>query len=345
MALKILILVDYRQQFWLKATHKEANFDLPLLKRRFEECGCFVEIKEFSEISFRDTSYDNTYVIYQSTEDWGQFYNSYIEDILMGLKLSGALLIPEFPYFRAHNNKVFMEILRDVSSSDEVKSIKSSYFGNYEEYLKNFNELNENPIVFKLSNGCQSKNVRLLVNRKGKLNVPKLLTKTFSLYPWLINILKPMLKKTYPTYKKRSNHKKKFIVQDFIEGLDGDYKILVFNNKYYVLSRRIRKNDFRASGSGFFDYVEDVPDGILDYAKKVFDEFDVPFISLDVAHKDSKFYLIEFQFVHFGAYTLEKSPFYFQQKDGAWQIVNETSVLEHEFADSVVHFINNQIDN
>lgn len=343
--MKVLILIDYRQQFWLKATHKEANYDLELMKLSFEKYGCFVEIREFSEICFRDMTYENTYVIYQSTEDWGQYYNSYIEDVLMGLKLAGAILIPDLQYFRAHNNKVFMEIMRDILASVEVKSIKSRYFGTYEEYLRKINEFSERTVVFKLSNGCQSKNVRLLINQKEKLNIPRVKTRTFNFYAWFINEVKPMLKKIYPTYRKRSNNKKKFIIQDFIDGLDGDYKILVFDKKYYVLSRKIRKNDFRASGSGFFDFVKDVPDGILDYAKKVFEEFDVPFISLDVAHKNSKFYLFEFQFVSFGTYTLEKSPFYFEQNNNCWQVVCDRSILEQEFAASIVQYINKHIDN
>ena len=109
----------------------------------------------------------------------------------------------------------------------------------------------------------------------------------------------------------------------------------MIGERAYAFRRFKRKNDFRASGSGFFDFVKDVPDGILDYAKKVFEEFDVPFISLDVAHKNSNFYLIEFQFVHFGTYTLEKSPFYFQQNENSWQVMNSTSILEQEFAASI----------
>jgi hypothetical protein len=337
--MRILILIDYRGQFWLKSTHKEANFDLELLRSSFAELGYGVQIQPFSEVSFNGRSYENTFVVYQSTQDDCLLYKSYIEDILLGLKLAGATLIPDFHFFRAHHNKVFMEILRCTSSLDQIKNIRSRWFGTYEEYLANLNEFQEMPVVFKLADGDQSKHVRLLKNPRDKLLIPRRLSATFSPYGWAVNKIKPLLRTTYPGYHRRSDHRRKFIVQDFVPDLDGDFKVLVFYGKYYVLHRRTRKNDFRASGSGLFSFRRQLPAGLLDFAARVFDWFQVPFISLDVASKDSHFFLMEFQFVHFGCYTLEKSDFYFVRGDGGWRVVDQRSVLEKEFARSVVSHI------
>jgi len=49
-------------------------------------------------------------------------------------------------------------------------------------------------------------------------------------------------------------HRSKFIVQEFIPDLSNDWKVLVFWDKYYVLRRKNRPNDFRASGSGLFSF-------------------------------------------------------------------------------------------
>lgn len=343
---KILILLDYRQQFWLKTDHKEANFDIGLLKSEFEKRGCITDIINFRQIDFKNNDYSNTFVIYQSTEDPDHFYKSYIEDCLLGLQLKGATLIPGFHYFRAHDNKVFMEILRDVNDYKYVKDLKSEYFGSYEDYMQSDVIQFNKPKVFKLSAGAQSKNVFLLKSKKDFQKIPTKKSRTFNFYYWLVDQIKPFLKKTYPNYRKKSHHRRKFIIQNFVPGLNGDFKVLVYGVDYYVLSRKVKENDFKASGSGLFSYTKELPDGLLKYAKNCFESFDVPFIGLDIAVKDGKFYLIEFQFVHFGNYTLEKSPFHFKlNKNEKWDLVEKKVVLEEEFAKTINQFILNKIEN
>ena len=334
--MRVLIVLDYRGQFWLKTTHKEANYDLDLLVDSFRALGYPPELTTFSQLRFDGRSYADTAVVYQSTQDDGLLYKSYIEDVLLGLKLGGATLVPDFHYFRAHHNKVFMEILRRVSGLEEIQRPNSRWFGTYEEYSSALDTLGDGRLVFKLSDGDQSKHVRLLNSTAEKLRIPRRLSWTFNPYFWLVDKIKPFMKGTYPGYRHRSDRRRKFIVQDFISGLDGDYKVLVFADKYYVLHRKNRENDFRASGSGLFSYQRQLPTGLLDFAKTVFDFFKVPFISMDVAMKDSHFFLMEFQFVSFGCYTLEKSQFRFTRRNDEWVVVEGESVLEREFAASVV---------
>ncbi len=338
----ILILIDYRNQFWLKANYKEANFDISLLKSEFVKLGWNVEVMNFNQIDFKNKNYQGTYIIYQSSEDPNHFYKSYIEDCLLGLKLKGAILIPEFQYFRAHDNKVFMEILRDVNDSIVLKNPTSEYFGCYQDYKKAMINKNLKAKVFKLSAGAQSKNVFLLKAKNDFIRIPKKLSRSFSFYYWFVDQIKPYLKKQYPCYRKKSHHRRKFIIQNFVSNLDGDYKILVYGSDYYVLSRKVRPKDFRASGSGLFKYTKEIPDGILNYARKCFNAFDVPFMGLDIAEKDGKFYLIEFQFVHFGNYTLEKSPFHFFYTEEGWKIQESEVILEKEFANTINEFVQNK---
>ena len=109
--------------------------------------------------------------------------------------------------------------------------------------------------------------------------------------------------------------------------------------KFYVLYRKNRSNDFRASGSMKFNYDIELPKGLLDYTKKVFESFDVPYIALDVGIKENDFFLFEFQFLSFGQDTLEKSSFYYHLSDGKWQKEFEKPDLEREIATSVSQFI------
>ena len=68
----------------------------------------------------------------------------------------------------------------------------------------------------------------------------------------------------------------------------------------------VRDNDFRASGSHKFIFKEDIPDGILDFAKLIFDILNVPNLSIDVAFDGNKFHLLEFQAIYYGITTIVK---------------------------------------
>jgi hypothetical protein len=67
----------------------------------------------------------------------------------------------------------------------------------------------------------------------------------------------------------------------------------------------------------------------------------VPYISLDIAYNpDTKLcYLIEFQFLMFGTFTLEASDWYFMQSEDKWICIEEKSVLEKVFSETLISFI------
>ena len=140
-------------------------------------------------------------------------------------------------------------------------------------------------------------------------------------------------------YVPTSLHRNKLIVQDFIPGLAGDYKVLVYWDKYYVLARKNRPGDFRASGSGRFSWPEVPPATLLDFARRAFKHFDVPVISLDVAMAGDTPLLLECQFVNFGPLTMEYSKWHFQAAGEKWERVEGPSVPEVECARSVVSFV------
>jgi len=345
MTKKLIILVDYRGQFWLKTTHKEANFDLPLLKEAFERLDYKVTIQQFSEIDFKNVSYKGYYIFYQSSEDPDLFYKSFIEDILLGLHLQGAFLIPSFEYFKAHHNKVFMEILRDIMGFDKMHTLKAWYFGAYEEFKNNPHLDAKKKYVFKLASGAQSKNVKLLNSRRKFYSIPRQMSRSFNFYYWMVDKIKPYWTQRYPVYVPKSHHRRKFILQEYLEGLSGDFKILVFPTKIFALSRKIKPGDFRASGSGRFEFIKDVPQYILDFANQVYKAFNVPYIGLDVADYKGSPQLIEFQFTHFGTYTAEKAPFNFTKGvNGKWIAHEAKIVLEEEIASAIDFYLRQSVD-
>ena len=265
-------------------------------------------------------------------------YNGFIEDCLLALQEHGAILIPAFKYNRAHHNKVFMEFLRAISCNNAIQGIHSLAFGTFNEY-EAFCHSDRAffPQVVKLSEGSGSKNVIKINNIGDSAKVRKLMMHKDLLF-WIKDKIKGWLPKRYPNFKPQTNARRKIVVQNFIDGLSCDYKVLVFWDKYYVLQRGVRPGDFRASGSGRFEFPDNISDAFLTFAQNAFMTFDVPFISMDLAQKDNEFFLIEFQFDSFGTYTLEKAQWHFECIEGKWQRVDSCDNLEQEFCRSVDSF-------
>lgn len=331
----ILILVDDRGQFFSSTKEPGGSMNINSILKLFKELGYFVVVKGFSEIQFNNKKYKDHFILYQSTEDPDLRYKDYIEDILLGLEISGANLIPCFEYFRAHHNKVFMEILREKIGYGGI--IKRFHFGTLEELAQSKFEFIY-PIVVKPGAGSKSIGVSLAQNKKQLIKMASKISRSFTLLN-SIRRIKSFLK--FKKYKPISNYRKKFIIQEFIQGLSGDYKILIYWDKYYIVKRENRLKDFRASGSGLLSFPKNIPNQLLDYAKYIFEKSNTPFMGIDLADLNGKYYLIEFQFVTMGNYALEKSSFHFEKISDKWQLVHENSSLESILVRSVDQYIIN----
>lgn len=336
---KIYLLTDYKKLFGSKhnAVPYQSGMDKSLLKKHFADYNFEAVFMKFSEIDFQQMDFKNEYVLYTSSEDKSYHYKNYIEDIIYGLHLQGARLIPNYKYLRSNNNKVFMEILRDQMNTELVKNIHSKHFGCLED-LKNQIDEFDSLSVIKNATGAMGKGVKLSINRKDLIRKAKKLCRTKNVAYEIKDYLRKFKHKGYIP---ESRYQKKFIIQNFIPNLKNDWKVLIFGDKYYILYRQNRKNDFRASGSGLFIFKEDIPKGILNYAKKIYEYFNVPNLSLDICFNGDEFYLLEFQAVYFGTTTIEKSPFYYKKNGNDWKIMRGKSILEKEYVNSVVNFIEN----
>lgn len=337
---KVTILLDYKGQFTSKWASKpyRSGMDLKLIESEFKKHGFEVNFKYYPEIDLRD-DFSNEFIIYTSSEDDKVFYKSYIEDIIYGLELKGATLFPPFKLLKAHHNKVFMEILRDVSKNQEIKKIKSRYFGTMEEFQR-FQKNIDFPVVVKSAAGASSLGVRKIDSPSEALPI---IYKLSSSKNFSFDIKDFLRSKKHPGYKRESKNRNKFIIQNLLPGLTKDWKILIFWDKYYILERNAKENDFRASGSGIIKYPETIPDGIFDFAQKIFSEFDQPFFAMDIGFDGQEYILIEFQALYFGTHTLDTAPFYFKKEKNSWMKYEEKSIVETELVSSVVNYINNKI--
>jgi hypothetical protein len=333
----IYALSDYKGNFESKydSIPYNSGMDKNLLKKYFLAMGFEVVFIPFSEvINYSNNFWRNKLVIYTSSEDNGYYYKSYIEDIIYYLELSNAKVIPAFKYIKANNNKVFMELLRH-QFNNEVRNIKSKVFGCFEEVEKIRNNLSF-PLVYKQAAGAMSNGVGLIESIDELEHKLKKVSRTSNLLKELWEYGRSI---KYKGYIRESKYRNKFIVQDFVKGLDGDYKVLVFSNKYYILKRDTRRDDFRASGSGIRNFVKEFPQGLLEYANLCINTLKVPQVSLDIVYNGKSFFLIEFQCLYFGSYTITYSDFYWcKTEENGFVLTEGKSVLEAEFARSIAEF-------
>ncbi len=331
----LYLLIDYRGAFGSSTRARGASLNIDLLKQFFSELNYELVVRHFWEIDFRNGDYRGVPFLYHSPEDPGLLYKDYIEDVLLGLMLRGAKLVPDFAKFRAHDNKVFMEILRDCTISDEVRSLRARTFGSYEDFL-HANIAGAEALVMKPSEGTRSAGVRVREGRRRQLAYVRRISRS----PTLLNAkLWWRSMAAGGSYVRMSTNRRKFIVQELVPKLPGDFKITVCGKKYYVVQRRNRPDDFRASGSGLLSFPDAVPSVVLDFAEKAFNAFDVPFAAFDIAFNGDRCFLFEFQFVSLSQFGVEKAPHYFRRDNGNWTLVKESSIGERNLAECVAEYL------
>jgi len=311
-----------------------SGMDIAKILQVFRENDFEAETVAPSQISFCGLFDQETVFLYTSSEEPNNYYKSFLEDIVYGLEMAGARVIPSFRYLRAHNNKVFMEILRALGSV-EMRTIASRIYGCYEEIRDDVRPWTY-PSVLKPAAGAMSKGVSLARNREELLREARVLSRSSSLKVSMVETLRSI---KHSGYVKCSDFQNKFIIQDLVPGMSFDRKVLLYGEKQYVLKRFNRPNDFRASGGGRLLFDDSPPPELLNYCERVYDALDVPNVSLDVGYSEGKFHVLEFQAVFYGTYTVAKSEFWFEKQDGRWLRRDGLSEVENEYAMSVVRYL------
>lgn len=213
----------------------------------------------------------------------------FAKQLLFSLEQSGKIVFPDFKTAWHFDDKVGQKYL--------FESIKAPLVNSYTFYDKYtaLQWINNTvfPKVFKLRGGVGSANVKLVKNRKkAKYLVNKAFGRGFSQNDpisgmkerWrkfllgknnFFDIFKGLIRFIYPTKYARVAGKERGYVyfQDFIENNEFDIRVIVINDKAFAIKRMVRKNDFRASGSGH-----------IKYEKNNFDEKTIQ-LAFDIAEK------------------------------------------------------------
>lgn len=215
--------------------------------------------------------------------------SKFAKQLLFSVQASGKKVFPDFNTMWHFDDKVGQKYL--LESLDAP--LAPSYVFYSEKDAINWTFHTSFPKVFKLRNGAGSDNVKLIRSQEQAITlIKKAFRRGFRQYDgwsnlqerfrkyrlgktsaW--NVMKGILRLFRKTEYARVTGKEIGYVyfQDFIPGNDHDIRVIVIGDKAFAIKRMVRKDDFRASGSGF----------IL-YEKEHFDEETIR-LSFDISDK------------------------------------------------------------
>lgn len=192
------------------------------------------------------------------------------QPLLFALEQSGMKVFPDFNTAWHFDDKVGQKYLLEALKADLVPTW---VFYDEQEALR-WTDQTDFPKVFKLRGGAGSQNVRLVNSRAA---ARKLIRRAFGRgFPpydawgslkerWrqfslgktgFGDIIKGLIRLGYaPPYARLKGNERNYLYfQEFLPGNDSDIRIVVIGDKAFGIKRLVRKNDFRASGSGYILY-------------------------------------------------------------------------------------------
>ena len=289
-----------------------------------------VTIKSILDIDRLNIKKDDI-IIYTSSPN--SSIRTYLIDKLYYLHKTN-LLIPNYELLMAHENKGFQEIMK---KHYDFGNLKGSYIFDLEDQTIPF------PKVLKTTTGAGSSGVFLINDEKDISDIKGRLLKSSFKRKVIASQRRLKLKSSeYAVYKYNKKQFMPFIEQKFIPNLKYDFKVLIFGNRYFVLKRSVKKNDFRASGSGNFEFIEP-PREVLDFAKQIANVLDTPYLSLDIAQSEAGCHLIEFQATNFGPYTLLNAPNRYVYEGNSWTKEKNDKDLESNYAYAFNYFMKKRL--
>lgn len=300
---------------------KKLNIEKMVSKLNFS-----ARVISFNELDEMILSSDDI-IIYTSSEN--PEVRQFIKNKLYYIK-DKCVLIPSYDLLMAHEDKGFQEVMK---KEKKFGNLRGNYIFDIDNHQFDY------PKVLKTSQGAGSSGVLLVKDNtdlkaiKNKYFEPSFKRKCIQLQRKV-----KLSPEEYQIYSYKYKKFNLFVEQDFISNLVCDYKVLVFGDRYFVLKRNVRKNDFRASGSGDFEFI-DPPIEVLDFAKEIAEVLKNPYLSLDIAQSDKGCHLIEFQATNFGPYTLLNAPVRYIYDRKTWVKEENCRDLEANYSYALNYFI------
>ena len=196
--------------------------------------------------------------------------SKFAKQLLYSVQASGKKVFPDFNTVWHFDDKVGQKYLLEAL---EAPLAPSFVFYSKKAALEWAGQTSY-PKVFKLRNGAGSDNVRLVRYQHEAVNlITRAFGRGFKQYSSLSNlkeryrkykigktdfkdVLKGIVRLAHTTeYSRVTGREKGYAYfQEFIPDNDYDIRVIVIGDKAFAIKRLVRRNDFRASGSGFILY-------------------------------------------------------------------------------------------
>jgi glutathione synthase/RimK-type ligase-like ATP-grasp enzyme len=342
---KEIYLLVGDNDFYGQARKPWISVDTALLIKNLNMHGFTVHKRAYHELVNKPDLLKDSIVLYSFSQNHN--LRAYLKDLIWHLRENGNLIIPDWEFLLCHENKGFQEILKRKKGIDRPKGM----------YIANLTALKsykiQYPIVLKAIEGSNSTGVSLVHNEEELLKGVKELTPKLRWRIALDLIRRKYVRgdKQYPGWpmEPREQHfehysryvapQQRFVLQEFVSGLDCDYRVHVFWDKYYVSRRMTKKGDWRASGAKLFRFSKEVPRELLDKAAEVHRLLPSPILAVDLGWKDGVVYLFEFQASHMGLNAVVRNSGYFVEENGNWIYKDYDLGVEENIARAVARYL------
>lgn len=237
----------------------------------------------------------------------------FARQLLLSVELSGKSVFPDFNTLWHFDDKVSQKYLLE---SLDAPTPDTWVFYEKQEAVEWINTTTF-PKVFKLRTGAGSQNVRIIRSRREALKLTrKAFGKGFSVYDsigslterfrlfrlgkkGIRSVLAGIIRLAIPPEYSRIKPRERGYIyfQEFIPGNDYDIRIIVIGDKAFGIKRMVRKNDFRASGSGIilYDRVYFEND-TLEISFKLAQKLNMQCVAFDFIYQDGKPLVVEISF-------------------------------------------------
>ncbi len=237
----------------------------------------------------------------------------FAKQLLYSLEMSGFSVFPDFRTCWHFDDKVGQKYLLEAAGAPVVPSY---VFYNKEEAV-DWCDSTDFPKVFKLRSGAGASNVKLAQDKNSaKKCINKAFGKGFRQYApvsnlqerWRkyrlgktdgIDMIKAFARLGYPTEHEYVAGRERGYVyfQDFVPGNDYDIRVNIIDGKASAVRRKVRENDFRASGSGLIDYdMSKIPVEALKISFDLADKLKLQSVAFDFVLDQDKPLVIEMSY-------------------------------------------------
>ncbi len=237
----------------------------------------------------------------------------FAKQLIYSLETAGKKVFPDFRACWHFDDKVGQKYLLEAVDAP----MAPSYVFYEKKEAFDWVDTSGFPKVFKLRRGSGSDHVRLVRDRRSaKKMIRKAFGSGFRQYDAVSNlrerlrkfrigkarfydVLKGVVRLGYSTEfaKVIGNEKGYIYFQDFIPDNDHDIRVNVVDGKAFAVKRRVRENDFRASGSGYPEFEKHhFPEEVIEIALDLTKKLQLQAVAYDFLNHNGRYVISELSY-------------------------------------------------